>query len=163
MSLQVKHIMQRRETRTIKETANLRTLNRILAETQFSGLPVVNDEDKVVGVVSQSDIVRLIAKDLATPPGFYESTTLHQIAQGNELARDICEKQVSEIMERRIRSITPEELVSNAAQMMRNLRVHRILVMLKSGELVGIVTAFDLLQILEKPTAFQEFYKVAEV
>ena len=46
--------------------------------------------------------------------------------------------------------------------MMRNLHIHRLIVM-QDGELVGMLSALDLLKILERPAQFAAFYERASV
>jgi CBS domain-containing protein len=42
---------------------------------------------------------------------------------------------------------------------MRNLHIHRLLV-LEDGRLAGILSALDLLKVLERPQEFEEFYRL---
>jgi CBS domain-containing protein len=118
---------------------------------------VVDEAGQLVGVVSQTDIIKLISKDLSPLLGFYHFP-LTRLEQRSALARDICEARVEEIMERRVHSVTVQDDISTAARMMRNLHIHRVLV-LENGKLVGILTALDLLRVLERPKEFQELYR----
>lgn len=161
MALRVRDIITHGNVTTTRPDATVQEVNRLLVDHGVSGVPVVDAEGQVVGVVSQRNILGLIRDDLSDSGGFYESSDLHGLAQRMQLARDLAEKPVSEIMERKVRSITPDAQVFTAARMMRNLHVHRLLVLEEDGRLVGIIAAFDLLKVLESPQAFQEFYSVA--
>ena len=160
MTLRVKHVFHRGDLVTINAGATIEELNRKLAENRISGAPVLDDTGRLVGVVSQSDIVKLISRDLMPPMGFYVFP-FAALEQRDELARDICEKKVSDIMERRVHSVSAQDLVSTAARVMRNLQIHRLLV-LEEGRLAGIITALDLLKVLERPREFEEFYRFSE-
>jgi CBS domain-containing protein len=160
-SLRVSDVMRHGEVITISPEATVEELNRLLAGHGITGVPVVDREGKVVGVVSQSDVVKLISRDVTTPPGFYH-VPLTPLEKTASLGRDVCGKKVSDIMERRVHSVTTEDDVATAARILRNLRIHRLIV-LRAGRLAGIVTALDLLKILERPAEYAEFYTSARL
>lgn len=59
LSLKASQIMRRRPI-TIKANASLREAARSLVENKVSLLPVMNDEDALVGVLSWKDVMRYI-------------------------------------------------------------------------------------------------------
>lgn len=60
--LSVKDIM-RTDVVTIRSDDSARTLARILSDAEISGVPVIDSRDRVVGVVSATDLVRLAAEE----------------------------------------------------------------------------------------------------
>ncbi|MFG2833668.1 CBS domain-containing protein [Streptomyces zaomyceticus] len=96
---------------------------KLLAEHDISGVPVVDADDRVVGVVSASDLLArdaLAARDLMTRPAI----TVH----AEETARD-------------------------AARLMVRRGVERLPVVDEEERLVGIVTRRDLLRVHLRPDA----------
>ncbi|XP_062225149.1 uncharacterized protein LOC133923881 [Phragmites australis] len=87
-----------------------------------SGLPVVDDEGRCVGVVSK--------KDKAKAPNGLEST-------------------VGEVMSSPAITLTPEKTVLEAAALMLKEKVHRIPVVNEQLQVIGIVTRTDIFQALE--------------
>lgn len=145
----VRAIMHRDPLVTATPEMSIRDLNAMLARHKISGVPVIDSGGKCVGVVSQTDIVETIADDLKPQVGFYYSLP-PCLTSERDVDRDLHERNVETIMERKVHWVHPDDDVSTAAKIMRNLKVHRLLV-LRDGTLVGMVSAFDLLQVLEKP------------
>jgi CBS domain-containing protein len=48
---------------TIPEKASIREAARIMLEKKFSGLPVVDEAGRLVGIITESDIFRLVATE----------------------------------------------------------------------------------------------------
>lgn len=60
--LKVSEIMTRKPITTNPE-ATIGVAAQLMLDNKVSGLPVVNDEGKVVGIITESDIFRLVASD----------------------------------------------------------------------------------------------------
>jgi CBS domain-containing protein len=60
--LTVSEIMTR-EPVTISQEATISTVAEIMLEKKFSGLPVVDDTGKLVGIITESDIFRLVVRE----------------------------------------------------------------------------------------------------
>ncbi|RPJ21918.1 MAG: CBS domain-containing protein [Chloroflexi bacterium] len=60
--LKVSEIMTRNPA-TIQQTASIGEAARIMLEKKFSGLPVVDDENDLVGIITESDIFRLVVNE----------------------------------------------------------------------------------------------------
>ena len=60
--LKVSEIMTREPT-TISQEATISTVAEIMLEKKFSGLPVVDDQGKLVGIITESDIFRLVVRE----------------------------------------------------------------------------------------------------
>ncbi|MEU6934123.1 CBS domain-containing protein [Streptomyces sp. NPDC046374] len=101
--------------------ASFRDVAKMLAEHDISGVPVVDEDDHVVGVVSESDL----------------------------LARD--ELTARELMNTPAVTIHAEETVADAARLMVRRGVERLPVVDEEERLVGIVTRRDLLCVYLRP------------
>jgi CBS domain-containing protein len=60
--LKVSEIMTR-EPVTISQEATISTVAEIMLEKKFSGLPVVDEAGKLVGIITESDIFRLVVRE----------------------------------------------------------------------------------------------------
>ncbi|MEU5217348.1 CBS domain-containing protein [Streptomyces sp. NPDC020807] len=102
---------------------SFRDVAKLLAEHDISGVPVMDEDDRVLGVVSESDLLSrhaLVARDLMTAPAI----TVHA-----------------------------EETVADAARLMVRRGVERLPVVDEEERLVGIVTRRDLLCVYLRPDA----------
>jgi CBS domain-containing protein len=117
---------------------------RLLTEHRISGAPVVDAEMKVLGVVSQSDLVRHqggerpadwgpVYKDPDWPRGT-ESVPVMSLMTTHPLACD------------------EETPVEEVARIMLERRVHRLIVT-RAGKLAGIISAMDLLRAVADSTS----------
>ncbi len=125
----------------------VREVERLLTQRHVTGCPVVDDTGKPVGVVSQFDLIAHEAprRTAGSAGRFYSDVDDYQdIAL---VPVDASDTPISEIMSRSLVSIEREEPLREAARMMRDRRVHRLLVTHK-GVLVGIVSSLDLLAAL---------------
>ncbi|THD71864.1 MAG: CBS domain-containing protein [Bradyrhizobium sp.] len=61
--------VMRRSFATIKPEASLLDAARSLLETNQRGLPVIDDEGSLVGIISESDFLHRVELDIAAPPG----------------------------------------------------------------------------------------------
>jgi len=117
---------------SVKEIANTMCFNNI------SGLPIVDDENKIIGIVSEKDLLARMFPDMATianegRPNFEEmekgyADTLHLIA--------------SDIMTTTVSSVSSDMPIMKAASLMCVNKIRRIPVS-ENGKLVGIVSVGD--------------------
>ena len=118
----------------------LKEVARVLVNRHFSGVPVVDDDGKVLGVVSEGDI---LVKERA-PGGassiFGRALELETWADKHE-ARDAGGAMTAPAV-----TIGPARSVSEAAGLMLDRAVNRLPVVDADGKLVGIVTRADLVR-----------------
>ena len=60
--LEIGEIMTRNPT-TINQNATMSTVAEVMLEKKFSGLPVVDDDGRLVGIITESDIFRLVVRE----------------------------------------------------------------------------------------------------
>lgn len=119
--------IMRRQVHTVSEDADLETAIRVLLKKGHSGAPVLDEEGRLVGVLSEHDCVSALALAAAErwPTGH-----------------------VSDYMTREVESVSPEEDVFRLAARFSEGR-HRRLLVIEEERLVGLITRSDLLRTLE--------------
>jgi CBS domain-containing protein len=98
---------------------------RLLDRHRISGLPVVDADDKVVGVISGTDLIR------------------HQAAG----APDCRPVTARELMSTPAVTVHPEQRIADAARVMERHGVERLPVVDEEDRLIGIATRRDLLRV----------------
>ncbi|MEU6465715.1 CBS domain-containing protein [Streptomyces sp. NPDC046976] len=115
---------------TASETMSSAAVTRLLDRYGISGLPVIDHDDKVLGVVSASDLVRERAARQAQAPD-----------------EPVRESPARELMSTPAVTVHPEQRVSDAARLMERRGVERLPVVDEEDRLIGIVTRRDLLRV----------------
>jgi CBS domain-containing protein len=132
------HVMAVREIATFKEIATR------LREQRVSAFPVVDLDGKVIGVVSEADLLTKEALE-GTVPGTLQSLTRQRArSQVNAVT-------AADLMTKPAVTIGPDEPVSHAARLMYSKRVKRLPVTDDDGRLIGIVTRSDVLSVYSRP------------
>jgi CBS domain-containing protein len=126
---------------------------RLLAEHRVSGLPVVDDDEHVIGVVSETD---LMLHQAATPLA-YEPPPRFRIARLTPRARRRAAKARARtaggLMTSPAVGVHTEDTVVEAARTMVRHQVNRLPVLDEEDRLVGVVTRHDLLRTFLRPDA----------
>ncbi|PCJ39856.1 MAG: hypothetical protein COA99_09980 [Moraxellaceae bacterium] len=148
MATQVKDIMST-EIISVTPDIGLDILEQELSQNFINGAPVI-DNGKVVGVVSRADIIRQLNIEhtfAAAVYDYYEGAFLaySQEDETNKLGAFVGGRMehltVKDIMNRSIKSISPELTITEAASLMMEYRVHRLLVI--GEQLEGILSTTD--------------------
>jgi CBS domain-containing protein len=134
---------------TLRPEQTLVEAQEILASKSVSGAPVVDAAGRVLGVVSQNDLVRKAAHpDTVAQAGqFFSSVEDYADLGSTRVAAS--SQHVSDVFTPRVYSVNRDTGVAVAANIMRERRIHRLLVIDK-GVLVGIISSLDLLRVVEE-------------
>ncbi|HEX9039609.1 MAG TPA: CBS domain-containing protein [Trebonia sp.] len=143
MSSTVKDVMST-HVMAVRPTAGYKEMAAMLHEQRVSAFPVIDEDDKVVGIVSESDLLVKEALE-GTVPG-----VLRGLAQRHVRAQ-VTGLTAADLMSRPAVTIGPDEPVSHAARLMYNKRVKRLPVVSEDGTLIGIVTRSDVLSVYRRP------------
>lgn len=118
----------------------LKEVARVLVNRHFSGVPVVDDDGKVLGVVSEGDILVKERGPGAATSIFGRALELETWANKHD-ARDAGDAMTAPAV-----TIGPLRSVSEAAALMLDRGVNRLPVVDADDKLVGIVTRSDLVR-----------------
>jgi CBS domain-containing protein len=130
------------------------TLLRLMRRHELQGVPVIDHSDRVIGIVTESDLViREEDADLRLPHHidlwggviFLESTKHYE-----ERLRRAFAATVSEMMTRDPITVRADDTVRHAARLISERRHNRLPVVDANGKLLGIVTRVDVLEALAR-------------
>jgi CBS domain-containing protein len=141
----------------------VRELIHVLLENSITGAPVVDPMGKVLGVVSCTDVLQLGGREAEIPAGLLDwnpvvpeesedeeeaaasSTAVPFTVSAAGLSESAFDSyRVAEIMTPVAFTVGPDDTLATAVRMMRQGRIHRLLVM-ENDFLYGIITPFDIL------------------
>ena len=126
----------------VRKDAPFRELAAALREHRISAFPVLGEDDKVIGVVSEADMLTKEALD--GEPGMFSGLLHHRDA---EKARGIT---AGDLMTAPVVTVAPEDTVEHAARLMYQRKVKRLPVVDGCGRLVGIISRADVLAVFDR-------------
>ncbi len=133
----------RRDLTSVDRDTPLGQVIRLLEQSGHASLPVVDEEGRVIGVVSERDIIRALLPgymDLLRSASFLPS--LNQMAKK---LREIAHLPVERFMTREVVACKPEDTDLHVADLMLRKGLKQIPVVDAAGRLVGVVRRIDLL------------------
>lgn len=158
MMISVQDAMQK-EVITLRRVEKIEEAARILREKKISGAPIVDEDNKMIGIVSEGDIMRLLEFHspnlnliLPSPLDLIE-LPIRMKAEYDEISAGLKKASlvlVQEIMTKKVITITPEKSISDAAEQMDMHKVKRLPVLDEKGDLIGIITRGDIIGALVK-------------
>jgi CBS domain-containing protein len=138
--MQIKDVMTRKVI-TVGPRTPLKDVARSMVTKRVSGMPVVDDDGSVLGVVSEGDILAKERGRPGTASLFDHLLEVNGNASVKHDARDAADAMTSPAV-----TIRPDRSVAEAAAMMLDRCVNRLPVVDKHGQLAGIVTRADLVR-----------------
>ena len=132
---------------TTKPTASVKEVARMLLTHHISAVPVVDNADKLVGIVSEGDLMR--RADLGTER--HRSWWLAALfAEEDALAAEYVKqhsRKVADVMTKRLVTASPETPLNEIAGLLERHSIKRVPIV-GNGALVGIVSRANLIQAL---------------
>jgi CBS domain-containing protein len=145
-TLTAKQIMTR-EPVSVTPDVTARDLAQLLADHQISGVPVVDPQDRVIGVVSRTDLLQWC---VTGGLGLGAGDLLPSLARSPNADRERRVPDdlgiVEDFMTEDPITCTADTPVSAIARRMAEDRVHRVIVVDDDGCLYGVVTSLDVLK-----------------
>lgn len=129
---------------TVRGDTPFKELAEVLARSRVSGFPVVDQAGRVIGVVSETDLLIKEADQAGHPASF---AGLRR-SRDREKAAGVT---AAQLMTSPPVTIGPDEPVQHAAFLMYDRAVSRLPVVDQAGHLVGIVSQVDVLGVFSRP------------
>jgi CBS domain-containing protein/mannitol/fructose-specific phosphotransferase system IIA component (Ntr-type) len=123
------------QPRTIGPDVPLREAARTLVRTGLGALPVVDEGDRVIGMVSEREVIRHLLSVQA-----FTGLDTRPVAPGSLGART-----VRDVMTRQVLCVGPQQPIAEVAALMSNKDVDRVPVV-REGRLVGFLTRGDIVR-----------------
>ncbi len=149
MRAKVRDVMTTRVV-AVKRNATFKDMAALLTEYRVSAFPVLDDEGKVIGVVSEAD---MLSKEALVADMGVQAARLARIPGSpyhDEFAKAAAVT-AADLMTNPPVVVTPDEPVTSAARLMYHGRVKRLPVVGEKGQLVGIVSRADVLSVYSRP------------
>ena len=113
-------------------------LDEIFRQNRFHHVPIINEEKRIVGIISKSDFLYLL-----------RGYTVHETDRFRESAK-LRGFKIKEIMEDEVVTIQEDMPIREAVAMLAENRFRALPVVNKKQELVGIVTTHDIIDMVNE-------------
>jgi CBS domain-containing protein len=123
---------------------------RLMRESHVAGLPVVDEDEALVGLVSEDDIVRDLdrAVGVASPRGILDlvlgSAPVKGASTLEVCRRRLAHGRVEEVMQKEVSAAAPDDPIRKVARLLAGAGVSRVPVVDERRQVIGIVTNDDL-------------------
>ena len=126
--------------RTVKPDTKVIEVASLMCMYRFQGLPVVDDDDNLVGIIAERDVLQSLFPSLDR----LMSEGMHSVDLDKELVRyrDVLDLQVSDLMTPKPVAVDPEMHLLRAATIMVRHNFRRIPVT-QDGKLLGMLSLGD--------------------
>src|SRR6516164_5064928 len=131
---------------TVDENATVPEAAKLLATHGISAVPVVDEDNRVIGMVSEGDLLHRAETGTERRRAWW----LDMVASTNKLAGDYIKShsgKVKDVMTRNVLSVTETTPIADIALLLETNRIKRVPVV-RDGKLVGIVSRANLVQAL---------------
>ncbi len=133
-----------RDVVSVRPGTALRVVADLFRRHRFKTVPVVDAEHRLLGIISQNDLIQRARRDMLTgTPGF--AAALSNLLRADD-ARAL---RARDIMDRDAPSVAPDTPVGRLISLLADGGLQAVAV-LEDGRLVGVITRSDLLQVLAR-------------
>lgn len=133
----------------VKPETPLKQVIQLLAQNRISGLPVVDDTDKLVGLITETDLMWQEAG--ISPPAYImlldSIIYLENPSRYEKELHKALGQTAGEVMSTDPPVIAPDKGVREAARLMHEREVARLIVV-EQGKVVGVISRGDIIQVM---------------
>ncbi|MDD4602040.1 MAG: CBS domain-containing protein [Negativicutes bacterium] len=137
------------EVITVHKNDTIAEIAKILVDKAISGVPVVDDEGNLVGIVSEGDLLH--KKTTPRIPNYVNVLGAiiyyNGVEQYNADFKKLMAEQAGSIMTEKVISISEEMEIDEIAQLMLKHNIKRVPVV-KNNKIIGIISRRDLIKLL---------------
>ena len=129
---------------TVGKTTSYKEVARLMTEHKVNALPVVTKSGRLVGVVSEADVLRK------------EERRFRRLVSGMSARRERAKAEArtaAQLMTSPVITTHPDASLASAARLMNDRHIRRMPVVDASGALIGMVSRLDLLRVFLRPDA----------
>lgn len=134
---------------SVDKNASISELSRILLENNITGVPVVDEDGKLIGMVTDADIITENLEPIF--PIYFDPLIMSfaYIDNFKKYQKDVKEylsTRVSEIMTRRVKTVKADTPINDAVRILVKDRINRIPVVDDDNRVIGILARADVLK-----------------
>jgi CBS domain-containing membrane protein len=130
-----------REVHSVLPETSLIKIARQMAAAKISGVPVISEDNSVLGIISEKDFLSKMGAD---DTGSFMRVIAECLSNQGCVAKPIREKTAKDIMSTPVITALPNTTISELSKMLAENQINRIPVTSGDGKLIGIVSRGDI-------------------
>lgn len=135
---------------TASPNDRIKDIASLLYRRNLSGVPVVDKDDKVIGIVTEYDFINPeLGVHIPTYVDFLQALEIDTIGEMAETAKVLQEATIDQIMTREVMTVQPTTDVKEVVRLITSHRINPVPVVDSHNKLVGIISRADLVKVLE--------------
>jgi CBS domain-containing protein len=131
---------------SVEPDSNVQDVAELLLTNRISAVPVVDDTGRLVGMVSEGDLIRRDEADTTRDRPWWLQLIIGRDVLAAEYVKEHS-RRVADIMSRPVVSAQPDTPVADVATLLERHRIKRVPIV-QDGKVVGIVSRANLIQAL---------------
>ncbi len=140
------------EVVAVRRDTSVNEIAKLMGERDISGIPVVDESNRVVGIVTELDMI--VRNTRLEMPAFIQILDLARIplerpGHYRDRLRHMLGAQAADIMTEQVITISPDAEAKDLAELMVKRRLNPVPVV-EDGVLVGIVSRADLIRMMAR-------------
>lgn len=133
---------------TVTAETSIGELSQVLLKNKVSGVPVVDKEGKLIGIVTEANIIQENIK--VQFPFYFDPLMISgyvvDFEKYSQDIKDYLNTKVETIMNHRVKTANPSTPASEIADIMVSDKVNRIPIIDENKKVVGIITRADIIK-----------------
>lgn len=125
---------------SLNENATVKTLLEVLMEHKIGGLPLVDQDNRLLGIVSDGDVLRYLN------PKAFVSYYVTYIEELDETLRIKSESPVKAIMKKKVVSVCEDDELEDVLKILAHHHFKKIPVVNEKREVVGVISRGDMIR-----------------
>ncbi|SHH48384.1 CBS domain-containing protein [Tepidibacter thalassicus] len=133
---------------SVNKETSIEEIVKILLEKRIGGVPVVDDENRVIGIISETDIVKK-EKNINIPSFItilQGVVFLDSLKSLEEDIKKIAAYKAEDIMSKDVLKVYEEDSLEYVANLMIEKSINRVPVVDKENKIKGIICRYDIIK-----------------
>ena len=131
---------------TVRPDTPVAKIAEVLLANRISAVPVVNDKDVLVGIVSEGDLIHRVEAGTERHRSWWLELLTGKEILAHEFVKSHARK-AADVMTRNVVSVPPDAQLGDIASLLEKHRIKRVPVVV-NGKITGIVSRANLVQAL---------------
>ncbi|KKP79639.1 MAG: hypothetical protein A2271_03300 [Candidatus Moranbacteria bacterium RIFOXYA12_FULL_35_19] len=148
--MKIKEIMTK-EVMSVKEEAPISEIAEIMSKNKIHALPVVDDENKVLGIITETDFFTKDSSNMVYMPSLIDFINKGKIKYGEEekeAMHAVLHATAKDIMSAKCENVSPEMEIEDFIKLIKERSFNSYPVVDSEGVLIGIITVADAIKLL---------------